>query len=115
MGEAPTSPAELDAYLFRAFFGEREGEVPPPFSTDLQAAWVLVQKLLTRHQWVEVVGTNRGRWICRIHDPTYADPHYLGSVSSEASSAPLAICRAASKTMGRASTGGVGPVRAAGA
>lgn len=99
MREAPTSPTELDASLFRAFFGERNGETPPPFSTDLQAAWVLVQRLLTRHQWVEVVGTDKGRWICRIHDPTYADPHYLGSVSSEGSSAPLAICRAAWKAV----------------
>lgn len=86
---------ELDARLFEAFFGPRPDEPVPPFSTDLSTAWILLGRLLEEHRWVEVVGTAEGGWICRIHDPDYSDPQWLGTVVGEATTAPLAICRAA--------------------
>lgn len=86
---------ELNARLFEAFFGPRPDEPVPPFSTDLSTAWILLGRLLEEHRWVEVVGTAEGGWMCRIHDPGYSDPQWLGTVVGEANTAPMAICRAA--------------------
>lgn len=91
----PHPGESLDARLFEAFFGPRPDEPVPAFSKDLETAWILLQRLLEEHRWVEVVGTDEGTWICRVHDPRYSDPRWLGSVASEAPTAPLAICRAA--------------------
>lgn len=89
--------SDLNALLFEAFFGHRPDEPAPPFSTDLATAWILLQRLLEEHRWVEVVGTGDGGWICRIHDPGYSDPQWLGTVVGEGPTAPLAICRAAQR------------------
>lgn len=94
-GAAPGAGPELDTRLFDAFFGDRPNEPVPRFSADISTAWILVQRLLKEHGWVEVAGTDDGRWICRVHDPSYRDLRLLGSVVGEASTAPLAICRAA--------------------
>lgn len=96
MRETTTPPGpEFDARLFEAFFGPRSEEPVPEFSTHLETAWILLQRLLEDHRWVEVVGTNDGTWICRVADPRYLDLQWLGTVSAEAPTAPLAICRAA--------------------
>lgn len=86
---------DMDSRLFRAFFGDRPREPVPAFSTELDAAWVLLQRLLREYRWVEVVGTADGGWTCRIQDPSYSDRTWLGSVAGVAPAAPLAIARAA--------------------
>lgn len=99
---------ELDARLFRTFFGERSGEPVPQFSSDIGIAWVLLQRLRERHGRVEVIGTQEGRWICRICDPASAGPRESDGVTGEAASVPVAICRAA-LSLGNATTAvGVG-------
>lgn len=87
--------ADLDAVLFQAFFGDRSSEPAPPFSTDLATAWILLQRLRSERGRAELVGTERGSWICRIHDLGRSDAGRPETVVEEAPTAPLAISRAA--------------------
>ena len=89
----------MEERLFRTFFGEREGEKAPRFASDIGVAWILLSALLRRYRWVDVIGTDEGRWICRIQVPRHGDRALIGCVSAEARSAPLAICRAAHRTL----------------
>lgn len=101
---APPAGPELDARLHRLLAGEetRGSEAAPPYSTDLAAAWSVVDRLLRTRRWVEVVGTGDGEWICQVQDPGHWDSEWLGTVRGEARTAPLAICRAALRVLDRA-------------
>lgn len=86
---------KLDGQLFKTYFGERTGEPAPPFSSDVGIAWVLLQRIRGRHRWVELIGTQEGRWICRIHDRRYSNREWIGGVVGEGANVSMAICRAA--------------------
>lgn len=92
--------ALLNARLFHAYFGERPDEVPPPFCSDISAAWILVEALRRRYGAVELVAEPTGGWSCRIAGGADAR-----GVESTAMSAPLAICRAAHGALARPGRG----------
>lgn len=65
----------------------------PAYSTDIAAAWQVVEKInaLLKNAYTTVRGQTDG-WVCEIS-------WYEADLSSVASSAPLAICRAALKSV----------------
>jgi len=72
--------------------GERLIEAPP-FSTDIGAAWQMVEHMRRRRRFVQIT--------CPVGDEIAVDiegPNGETLESSWAESAPLAICRAALKT-----------------
>lgn len=73
----------------------------PAFSTDLAAAWLLVEPLLARWGQFHLSRYPNGRWVCASRD-AYARNTVL-CVEEVAETAPLAICRAALATVDRAS------------
>jgi hypothetical protein len=63
----------------------QSGEPVPDYSTDIAAAWLVVEALLARGIYVCVEYAS-GRWNC-----------WAGTVNVHAETAPLAICLAALK------------------
>jgi hypothetical protein len=64
----------------------------PRFSTDIAAAWQVVERLADQWAYINVDLKNR-RWVCRLSDGlAHAGDH--PSVQAIADTAPLAICRA---------------------
>jgi hypothetical protein len=63
----------------------------PPFSTDIAAAWLVVEKFLDQHDFdLNNLMDNDGEWMATIK-PLNSDEY----VMAKADTAPLAICRAA--------------------
>lgn len=103
---------ELDLLVSLRVFGEIEemkktpGFVVPPYSTDLSAAWEVVEKLslsvlrLSKNQWSERSAETWGcgRWpeVEYECDGTYDGDYYFWT---EANTAPLAVCRSALKAI----------------
>lgn len=69
----------------------------PAYSTDIAAAWLVVEKL-REHGWFpsvqaqEECGQLGGRWLCEV-DPRFS------FIDGDGSTAPLAVCRAALAAM----------------
>lgn len=69
-------------------------------STDIAAAWEVVEKMRCegRHVAVSVVGAENPTWICLIGYPGDTDPRSARRTVAESPTAPLAICLAALAT-----------------
>lgn len=69
----------------------------PAYSTDIAAAWEVVERLLVRRMYPDLVSSNYPVvWTCEVD--SYSDPEAATDpwpVKSCADTAPLAICRAA--------------------
>jgi hypothetical protein len=63
----------------------------PHFSTDIAAAWLVVENMVARCWKLDVQNRFAPTWGCHVH---FAAPNY-SKVFETADSAPLAICRAA--------------------
>jgi Phage ABA sandwich domain len=64
-----------------------------PYSTDIAAAWEVVEHMRTRGVRVEVGTLHGGGYSARASEP--AGPAYTGTAcASRADTAPLAICKA---------------------
>jgi hypothetical protein len=74
--------------------GGRVGH-PPEYSTDIAAAWTVVERLasLNEDQFVRVAALRHGKWSAIVATEHASSETILGR--SAADSAPLAICRAA--------------------
>lgn len=70
----------------------------PPYSTDIAAAWKVVERLKEAGHEIHVTNSwpyNRGsRWMCEVCSGNEATPNTIWH-SAKADTAPLAICRAA--------------------
>ena len=70
----------------------------PHYSTDIAAAWQVVEKIKGKYRGVEI-GYRLGGWFCQIEDGTSdIDERYIAQ--AEADTAPLSICLAALKAVG---------------
>ena len=69
---------------------------PPPYSTDISAAWKVVEHLLKENWFFDLaIRQNPLTWRCvLIHDPSDLGPR-PAATADECETAPLAICRAA--------------------
>lgn len=69
----------------------------PAYSTDIAAAWEVVERLLSRKMYPDLVSSNYPVvWTCEVD--SYSDPEAATDpwpVKACADTAPLAICRAA--------------------
>jgi hypothetical protein len=79
----------------------------PPYSTDIAAAWLVVEKLTAEGYWMSLEGWDKNtlleaswtasfwcdRGACSVHGGPSDSGHGSGDVSAD--TAPLAICRAA--------------------
>lgn len=85
------------------FFGTDPTAHPvwPHYSTDIAAAWRVVEEMDVRWEgaFVEVM-RHRDGYTCRIFDPGYRQFQDI-EASAKAETAPLAICRAALKAVTR--------------
>lgn len=72
----------------------------PHYSTDIAAAWLVVEKLRTPNWEFQLDHTRFMIWHCRIE--TTAGEGSASSDSSQGETAPLAICLAALKAVGHA-------------
>lgn len=110
MGDLP-SGRELDALVAEKVMGwtnilDRMGVPPnhgpwshrvPSYSTDLGAAWTVVEKLIATGHIIELSNRRSGTW--KIGTWQFQTFGKL-SVGADADTAPLAICRAALKAVG---------------
>jgi hypothetical protein len=65
--------------------------VYPNYSTDIGAAWLVVEKMREQTHFINVEWTD-SKWYCRIIWPPFGEWH---QIANSADTAPLAICRAA--------------------
>lgn len=100
---APAGP-ELDALIAETVTALGAGDAIPPYSTDIAAAWTLVETMIRKdgvyfgcphfkhkHQSLAALGYPKGTecWYCVLNTKR------LNKVVTCADTAPLAICRAA--------------------
>jgi hypothetical protein len=79
--------AEMDRLVAERVIDGGQGAQIEPYSTDIRAAWMLVQTMSNVTIW-----KIKGRWMVSVSDRD--DPPWQERfVSSEADTAPLAICR----------------------
>jgi len=71
----------------------------PYFSTDISAAWQVVEKM-RETRWIEVHSTIDGEWAAFYTPIGTTDMNQAIHEYAKASTAPLAICRAALKAKG---------------
>ena len=64
----------------------------PRYSTSIQAAWEVVEKMKTLSLFVAVISAQGQPWVCKINKGTLF-------VEEKADAAPLAICRAALRAL----------------
>lgn len=80
--------------------GEIFGELPE-YSIDMAEAWEIIEKLRERNQYVQCtdlsLDSGEEWWSWHFHDHASISGEY---VSATASTAPIAICLAALKTVG---------------
>lgn len=93
VAEIKRTPAGFDT-------GERKTEAEawadcPAFSTDIAAAWQVMERMVSRGWWPLVqLDDHAEKWICQFQD------QYGEGFSDEAKTAPEAICRAALAAIG---------------
>lgn len=113
--EVLTQPAgnRLDAWVAEAVFGEsvyldsmhrlwRLGTerrtargYPPDYSTDIAAAWKVVEEMRKRVSNLKLALYAANGWCCYLWDVTAEGTEVEKGVSGNTPTAPLAICRAA--------------------
>jgi len=71
----------------------------PPYSTDIAAAWLVVEKLSALKLRAQIEDSDGKSWTCTFHKWIGAPFCWDDVGSSIADTAPLAICRAALRAM----------------
>lgn len=93
--KAKSDGMEFDQWLEPASVGFVVQYRPPNYSTDIAAAWEVVEKLQARFLRVDVSAINSDGFTVKIWVSEYADHIY-----AMGDTAPLAICLAALKSVG---------------
>ena len=84
---------EMDAAVHREIFNKSchslDREILlPHYSTDIAAAWLVVEKMKVRFSLTSLKTFKDGKWLCRTGD-------VMNVITLIAETAPLAICRTA--------------------
>lgn len=109
MGEL-VAGSQLDALIYEQFFGGQPGEwydidddLAPHYSTDIAAAWQLVEKIwrtrktddLYPHDYLRLEYSGDTWYVSLTYDAALDCGHQSETMLSEGDTAPLTICRAA--------------------
>ena len=75
-------------------------EIVPSYSTDIAAAWKIVEKITKGNNWELTIETDSGEWEVRCNAHFSRKDYNERQYNSRAMTAPHAICLAALKAVG---------------